>query len=215
MVTGGGIATSSLMYLALPIVMGLLLRYTKLSLGLGDGHLPAAGRAGDLGRAATCPFDVAADLFGVTAPGRARKVWDVVLLVYCLVAAVVPRVAAAAAARPPGRLLPVRRAWPAGMLGIWLFGGQRRSSIPAFRGLGSCAVTGGDRSFPHAVHHHRLRRLLRLSFADRLRHDVQAAAPRNRRQARSATARCCWKRMVAIVSLCCVMMFAARIRRCN
>jgi carbon starvation protein len=32
-VTGGAIATSSLLYLALPIVMGLLLRYTKLSLG--------------------------------------------------------------------------------------------------------------------------------------------------------------------------------------
>src|SRR5687768_15098269 len=31
-VTGGGIATSSLLYLALPIIMGLLLRFTKLSL---------------------------------------------------------------------------------------------------------------------------------------------------------------------------------------
>src|SRR5206468_2251955 len=31
-VSGGGIATSSLLYLALPIIMGLLLRYTKLSL---------------------------------------------------------------------------------------------------------------------------------------------------------------------------------------
>ena len=31
-VTGGGIATSSLLYLVLPIVMGLLLRYTRLSL---------------------------------------------------------------------------------------------------------------------------------------------------------------------------------------
>ena len=32
-VTGGAIATSSLLYLALPIIMGLLLRYTRLSLG--------------------------------------------------------------------------------------------------------------------------------------------------------------------------------------
>lgn len=32
-VTGGGIATSSLLYLALPMLMGLLLRFTKLSVG--------------------------------------------------------------------------------------------------------------------------------------------------------------------------------------
>lgn len=32
-ITGGGIATSSLLYLALPIIMGLLLKYTKLSVG--------------------------------------------------------------------------------------------------------------------------------------------------------------------------------------
>ncbi|HEY2253639.1 MAG TPA: carbon starvation CstA family protein, partial [Planctomycetaceae bacterium] len=31
-ITGGGIATSSLLYLALPIIMGLLLKYTKLTL---------------------------------------------------------------------------------------------------------------------------------------------------------------------------------------
>jgi Carbon starvation protein, predicted membrane protein len=35
-VSGGGIASSSLLYLGLAVLMGLLLRYTKLSFGVGD-----------------------------------------------------------------------------------------------------------------------------------------------------------------------------------
>ncbi|MBI5759153.1 MAG: carbon starvation protein A [Planctomycetales bacterium] len=86
-VSGGGIATSSLMYLVLPIVMGWLLRYTKLSIGWATViFLPLVGVsiwAGQL-----LPFDLESVL-GVSRD-NARRIWDVLLLIYCLVAAVVP-----------------------------------------------------------------------------------------------------------------------------
>lgn len=86
-VSGGGIATSSLLYLALPIVMGLLLRYTKLSLNAATIiFVPLVGVAIWLGQ--LIPFDLAAVL-GIE-NAQAHKVWDVLLLGYCLIAAVVP-----------------------------------------------------------------------------------------------------------------------------
>lgn len=43
-ITGGGIATSSLLYLAIPIIMGLCLRYTKMSIGWATAiFLPLVG----------------------------------------------------------------------------------------------------------------------------------------------------------------------------
>ncbi len=86
-VSGGGIATSSLLYLALPIVMGLLLRYTRLSVGWATLiFLPLVGVAIWAGQ--KMPLDLAA-LLQIT-DGQAQKVWDVLLLGYCVVAAVVP-----------------------------------------------------------------------------------------------------------------------------
>lgn len=86
-VSGGGIATSSLMYLLLPVAMGLLLRYTKLSVNMATViFLPLVGLsiwAGQL-----MPFDLESVL-GVT-PDNARRIWDVLLLIYCLIAGVVP-----------------------------------------------------------------------------------------------------------------------------
>lgn len=86
-VEGGAVATSSLLYLALPIIMGLLLRYTKLSLNLATLiFLPLVGLTIYAGP--YMKFDVA-ELFGLTTV-QAQDVWDVALLIYCLVAAVVP-----------------------------------------------------------------------------------------------------------------------------
>jgi carbon starvation protein len=86
-VTGAGIATSSLLYLALPIVMGLLLRYTKLSVTWATViFLPLVGVAIWMGP--YFPLDLAA-LLGVP-DARAQKIWDVLLLVYCFVASIVP-----------------------------------------------------------------------------------------------------------------------------
>src|SRR5688572_3780264 len=86
-VSGAGIATSSLLYLALPIIMGLLLRYTKLSLNWATlifGSLVLV----IIWVGQKIPFDVAA-LLNITET-QAHKVWDVALLGYCLIAAVVP-----------------------------------------------------------------------------------------------------------------------------
>ncbi len=86
-VTGGGIATSSLLYLALPIVMGLLLRYTKMSLGIATLiFVPLIIVAIWVGP--YIPFDVA-KLAGTDA-ASAQKIWGAALLVYCYAASVIP-----------------------------------------------------------------------------------------------------------------------------
>jgi carbon starvation protein len=86
-VHGGAVATSSLLYLVLPIVMGVLLRYTKLSLNWATViFLPLVGATIYVGP--YLPFDVE-QLFGLSKTS-AQNVWDVALLIYCLVAAVVP-----------------------------------------------------------------------------------------------------------------------------
>jgi carbon starvation protein len=86
-VTGGGIATSSLLYLALPIVMGLLLRFTKLSLNWATAiFLPLV--AGAIWLGPHLPFDLQAltNLSEI----ETRKLWGVLLLAYCFVASLVP-----------------------------------------------------------------------------------------------------------------------------
>jgi carbon starvation protein len=86
-VSGGGIATSSLLYLALPVAMGLLLRYTRLTVGWATViFLPLVGVAIWAGQ--KLPLDLAALL--QIPDAQAHKVWDVLLLGYCVVAAIVP-----------------------------------------------------------------------------------------------------------------------------
>ncbi|MBM3290480.1 MAG: carbon starvation protein A, partial [Candidatus Hydrogenedentes bacterium] len=85
--TGAGVASSSLMYLALPIVMGLLLRFTRLSLNWATViFLPMVALAIVFGQ--SIPFDLGA-ILGLT-PHQAHKAWDVILLAYCFVASLVP-----------------------------------------------------------------------------------------------------------------------------
>jgi carbon starvation protein len=86
-INGGGIATSSLMYLALPIAMGVLLRYTKLSLNMATAiFLPLVAFAIVAGQ--WMPFDFES-LFGMSGKS-AQKSWNVLLLVYCVIASVLP-----------------------------------------------------------------------------------------------------------------------------
>jgi carbon starvation protein len=135
-VTGAGIASSSLMYLALPIIMGLMLRYTKMSVGVATAvFLPLVGVSIWAGQ--YLPVDVAAAvrpmvsvtdaqvkqfeenlvaeysrqhkltevptamvaeltansksrLIDVLSEKMAHKTWDVLLLIYCCIASVVP-----------------------------------------------------------------------------------------------------------------------------
>lgn len=95
-VTGGAIATSSILYLVLPIVMGLLLRYTKLSLGWATViFVPLVGVVIWLGQ--YMPLDVGVivqrfrpELSLGEADLIARKIWGATLLAYCLVAGAIP-----------------------------------------------------------------------------------------------------------------------------
>src|SRR5262245_59781475 len=86
-VAGGAVATASLLYLALPVVMGLLMRYGRLALGWATLiFLPLIGVAVWLGP--HIPFDL--DRVMGVSEASAHKTWDVLLLVYCFVASIVP-----------------------------------------------------------------------------------------------------------------------------
>ncbi|MEI6971158.1 MAG: carbon starvation CstA family protein [bacterium] len=86
-VSGAGIATSSLLYLALPVFMGLLIRYAKLSVGWATViFLPLVGVAIWAGQ--HIPFSVESVL-GVS-QANAVKIWCVALLAYCYLAGLVP-----------------------------------------------------------------------------------------------------------------------------
>jgi len=91
-VPGAAIASSSLMYLALPIVMGLLLRYTRLSINAATViFLPLVGLSIYLGP--QLPFDLTAVLktfIPNATDDLSRQWWDVLLLIYCCIASVVP-----------------------------------------------------------------------------------------------------------------------------
>ena len=130
-VTGAGIATSSLLYLMLPIAMGLLLRFTKLSLNMATLiFVPLVGVAIWVGQ--YIPFDLAA-LLGIT-EGQAHKVWDVLLLVYCFAASLVPMWLLL---QPRGHLggYFLYLALGGGMLGL-IFSGET-AQYPAFTGWAS------------------------------------------------------------------------------
>jgi carbon starvation protein len=80
-VKAGGIATSSLLYLLIPVAMGLVLKFTKLGLAWTTAiFLPLVVLAIWAGQ--FIPVTIAGD--------NAAKVWDIVILAYCVIAAVVP-----------------------------------------------------------------------------------------------------------------------------
>lgn len=88
LVGGGAIATSSLLYLVLPVFMGFLLKYTKLSLLWATIiFLPLVGVAIWVGQ--FIPFDLQT-LLGLESAAAAQKVWNVIILIYCFIAAIVP-----------------------------------------------------------------------------------------------------------------------------
>ncbi|MRR30219.1 carbon starvation protein A, partial [bacterium] len=88
LVGGGAIATSSLLYLALPVIMGFLLKYTKLSLLWATIiFLPLVGVAIWVGK--FIPFNLQA-MLGLATPAAAQKIWNLIILIYCFVAAIVP-----------------------------------------------------------------------------------------------------------------------------
>jgi carbon starvation protein len=96
-IKGGGIATSSMLYLILSVIMGTLLRYTKLSIGWATLiFLPLVMLSIWVGQA--IPFvleDRLPEPVGLATAeatrsvllDNARRVWCVVLLIYCVLSA--------------------------------------------------------------------------------------------------------------------------------
>lgn len=86
-VPGGAIATSSLLYLVIPVIMGLVLRFTRMKLWLATCiFLPLVGLSIWAGQYIPLSLET---VFSIS-PVAASKVWAVIILGYCLIAAVMP-----------------------------------------------------------------------------------------------------------------------------
>lgn len=198
-ITGGGIATSSLLYLALPIIMGLLLKYTKLTVNWATViFVPLVGVAIWVGQ--YIPFDIAA-IWNLS-PATAQKAWNVALVLYCVVASVLPMWLLL---QPRGHLggYFLYVALAGGMLGL-IFGG-RTVQYPAFTDW-SVTVRGQETPlFP----------MLFITIACGACsgfHSIIASGTTSKQLRTEPDARLIGygsmllEAMVAIVSLCCVMM---------
>jgi carbon starvation protein len=88
--TGAAVASSSMMYLALAVVMGLVLRYTRLPLSWATViFMPLVLVSIWAGQ--YLPLEIPEWLWvGASGAKSAAKTWDILLLVYCGVASVVP-----------------------------------------------------------------------------------------------------------------------------
>lgn len=197
-VSGGAIASSSLLYLALPILMGLLLRYTKISLGTATLiFLPLIGVSIWAGQ--YIPLDLA-KVFSVD-DSTAHKYWDVAILAYCFMASIVPMWILL---QPRGHLGGYFLLFTllGGALGL-MFGGKK-VEYPAFI---NWTAANGDTLFPmlfitiacgacsgfHAI-------IASGTTSKQLKNETDAKAV--------AYGSMLLEGMVAVVSLCCVMMLA-------
>ena len=198
-ITGGGVATSSLLYLLLPVIMGILLRYTKLSINAATWiFLPLVGVSIWVGQ--LYPFDIQTQ-FGLSREG-AQKAWNASLLVYCLIASVLPMWLLL---QPRGHLggYFLYIALAAGMIGIIMGGGTIQ--YPAFLGWVVKGADGTDQPlFP----------LLFITIACGACsgfHSIIASGTTSKQLKTETDAKLIGygamllEAMVAIVSLCCVM----------
>jgi carbon starvation protein len=208
-VSGGGIATSSLLYLALPMIMGACMRFGRMPLWAATAvFLPLVGLA--IWGGQRIPFDLGQTLG--TSDATAQKVWGALLLGYCLVAAMVPMWLLL---QPRGHLggcfLYVALAGAA--LGLivsdrtlaGLFGGDAVIRYPAFTGW---QAQNGQSLVP----------MLFITIACGACsgfHSLIASGTTSKQLRRETDARpigygtMLLEAMVAIVSLCCVMVLAA------
>lgn len=206
-VSGAAIASSSVMYLALTLVMGCLLRFTKLpaipvtlvfvvlvAISIGCGRL--------------VPIDVQS-MLGIDDAAKGlvatRKVWDVLILVYCLVAGVLP---VWLLLQPRGQLggYFLYAALATAALGILL--GGLKVQYPGFRGFETVNPNGSTLFlFP----------MLFITVACGACsgfHSLIASGTTSKQLACTADARkigygaMLLEGLVAVTSLCCVMMFA-------
>ncbi|MDX1946706.1 MAG: carbon starvation CstA family protein [Pirellulaceae bacterium] len=201
-VGGGAIASSSLLYLVLPVLMGLLMRFAKMPLWLATiVFVPLVGMAIWVGK--FIPFDVGAQ-FNLS-DGDARKVWDVALLCYCLVAGLLP---VWMLLQPRGHLggFFLYIALGAGAIGLAL--GGETAKFPAFRGWEIPNAPGGVTTLFPALF------ILIACGACSGFHSLIASGTTSKQLRVETDARpigygaMLLEAMVAIISLCCVMMFA-------
>jgi carbon starvation protein len=198
-ITGGGIATSSLLYLVLPIIMGLLLKYTRLSVNWATViFVPLVGLSIWIGQ--DIPFDVA-KIWNMS-EASAHKAWNVALVVYCVIASVIPMWLLL---QPRGHLggYFLYAALAGGMLGL-IFGGKS-IEYPAFKGW----VFNADGKTASLVP------MLFITIACGACsgfHSIIASGTTSKQLKKETDARAVGygsmllEAMVAIVSLCCVMM---------
>jgi carbon starvation protein len=201
-VGGGAIASASMMYLGLTLVMGLAIRYAKIPAGWAIAlFLPLVAAAIVLGP--QLPFDLA-QLTGLS-DANARKAWDAILLTYCLIAGVLP---VWLLLQPRGALggYFLYAALGAGAVGL-AFGGAT-VEYPMFRGWQAARPDGSlAPMFP----------LLFITIACGACsgfHSLIASGTTSKQLRRETDAKLVGygamllEGMVAVVSLCCVMMFA-------
>jgi carbon starvation protein len=204
-VSGGAIASSSIMYLVITMLFGLVMRFTKIPLWLSTTvFLVIVGAAIMGGKYVALDIDQTFDL----SPTQARKVWDVALLLYCLVAAVAP---VWLLLQPRGHLggFFLYFALGAGAIGLILGGGTAK--YPAFRGWEVTFAGQQQMIFP----------MLFITIACGACsgfHSLIASGTTSKQLRNETDAKVIGygtmllEAMVAIVSLCCVMMFAENAR---
>ena len=207
LIQSGGIATSSLLYLILPLVMGAVVRSGKLSMGAATWiFLPLVGVAIWVGQFIPLNVDELLrmwypDLTSTEAAFYAVRIWDVFLLGYCALASVAPMWLLL---QPRGQLggFFLYAALGAGALGI-MRGGQSIQQ-PAFTGW-SHPVLGS--LFP----------ILFITIACGACsgfHSLICSGTTSKQLKFESNARpigygaMLLEAMVAIVSVCCVMMLA-------
>ncbi len=202
-VTGAGIASSSLMYLVLPVAMGLLMRFARMPLWLATViFVPLMGLAIWLGQ--SLPIDLAAWLSLENA--SAAKVWGGLLLFYCVLASVAP---VWLLLQPRGHLggIYLYLALAGGAIGLIIgsLTGDVGLSYPAFRGWN---LPDGSTLAP----------ILFITIACGACsgfHALIASGTTSKQLRRETDARIVgygtmlMEAMVAVVSLACVMMLAA------
>ena len=204
LVLSGGIATSSLIYLVLPMIMGLLVRSGVLSMGKATWiFLPLVGVAIWVGQ--YIPLNVDEIMMRINpnlTPDEsvlwAVRSWDIFLLVYCAIASVVPMWLLL---QPRGQLggYFLYAALGAGALGI-LLGGEPIEQ-PAFKGF----VQEKGNLFPFLF-------ITIACGACSGFHSLIASGTTSKQLKLESNARpigygaMLLEAMVAIVSLCCVMM---------
>ena len=227
MVGGGAIASASLLYLILTIVMGVCLRYFKMPLGRTTAVFILLV-AGAIIAGPYMPFDLATAMYrtseganpdlyaaagqnsaeAIVTVSQARKSWDVLLLVYCLLAGMAP---VWMILQPRGQLggYFLYFALAAGAIGLVLGGGQVQ--YPAFRGWEAALPRPGA---PAQL----LWPMLFITIACGACsgfHSLIASGTTSKQLRKETDATVVgygtmlMEGMVAVVSLCCVMMFAA------